>query len=373
MFSGVRVHASAKAGGPPILGTGTLSIKVDKHFFIHGSKRDKREARKSGTPVTRYIAFNKSVVTENKSDEAYRYKVPLPDGAVEGEMVSVQIRDAVPFTNKDFMIELDDDLNHHPGNMADPRAIMLILLFFGPFFLITGQSTMFAQDLGVRGPAAVKQGDLFKLHDSPIYDAAKGDPTLMPDHLKGRYWGPDPAISQDGRGRAAVFAKIRGNNPQRDDWERQIALAWAAGDPTLKDDGKPTVEPYLGDLRTEKQKADSDCTSLDIRLTTATVQRKDRDGGLLDTFSSEATLQGTYCSESVFFVMLMFVIPFMLIGGFVHMTVGWRTDLKDYIKAALTRGTIFRWLSLFCDCFATVLRLIRVFFDAQRCQRLRRR
>ena len=39
----------------------------------------------------------------------------------------------------------------------------------------------------------------------------------------------------------------------------------------------------------------------------------------------------------IFFVVLLFVIPFVLIGGFVHMTVGWRQDLKDYIKAALKR------------------------------------
>jgi|EP01046_Picozoa_sp_COSAG06_P015078 hypothetical protein len=31
MFSGLRMHRTAKADGPQLLGTGTLTIKVDKH------------------------------------------------------------------------------------------------------------------------------------------------------------------------------------------------------------------------------------------------------------------------------------------------------------------------------------------------------
>ena len=83
-------------------------------------------------------------ITDNQHDEYYRYKAPLPEDAQDGDTVDIQLSDAKAFTKKDFMIELEDDLEHHKGNMADYRAILLILLFFGPFYLITAQSVMFA-------------------------------------------------------------------------------------------------------------------------------------------------------------------------------------------------------------------------------------
>jgi ribosomal protein L24E len=48
MFSGLRVHRSALPDGPP-LGKGTLTVKVDSHFFIRANKKERRAARKAGT------------------------------------------------------------------------------------------------------------------------------------------------------------------------------------------------------------------------------------------------------------------------------------------------------------------------------------
>jgi len=276
-------------------------------------------------------------ITDNQHDEYYRYKAPLPEDAQDGDTVDIQLSDAKAFTKKDFMIELEDDLEHHKGNMADYRAILLILLFFGPFYLITAQSVMFAQDLGVRGPDAVQQGDLFKLHNIKAFALGRESPSALPEYLKGRYWqGADGTISASQRGAAVSFDTLRGRNPERNMWETEIARAWKDGDrPDTIWDGA-----YKGDVRSESQKVTSDCQGLLLGAPFPTqVTPMDRSGAPLpsSTFTSEASMQGTYCVESFFFVVLLFIVPFVLIAGFFHMTFGWRADLRNYVMHALTR------------------------------------
>ena len=70
-----------------------------------------------------------------------------------------------------------------------------------------------------------------------------------------------------------------------------------------------------------------------------TVKPLDAGGNELEPFRSDATMLGTYCFNSLFFLLLLFIVPFLLIGGFIHMTIGWRGDLKSYVRAALKRET----------------------------------
>lgn len=293
---GLRVHRSAKPDGPP-LGFGTLTLKVDEHFFIHASKKEQRQAKNDGREEPKYIAFNKSECTQNSADTTYRYKAPLPEGAKTGELIEINLKDSEPMTAKDFIYELENDLEHHPGNMADPWALLLILLFFGPFVIVVYQTTMFAQDLGVRGPESVKGGDLFKL--TPIDNI--GD--------------------------------VRGPNPARDRWEQEIASAW-------RDGNRPESiwdEPYKGDLRSDFQKAPPACSRWDLAFPVTTVKPVDASGTPLPTFESDAVVQGTYCVTNMFFAIVLLMFPILLIGGFVHMTCCWRKDLRSYVKSAIKR------------------------------------
>lgn len=328
MFSGLRVHRSSLPDGPPILGNGTLLIKVDKHYFIKGTNKERKAAKKAGTPEVRYIAFNKSDATKNTADSNYRYKAPLPAGAKEGEMVEIQLKDAVPMTQGDFMQELENDLDHHPGNMLDPRALLLILLFFGPFFVISYQVSMFAYDLGIRGPDAVKGGDLFKLFRPDDWEYGQKVAGAIPEYLMGRDWGGDKTP-----GSAVVFDRLRGPNPERNWWERAIAERWREGNI----ENSIWDEPYKGDKRSPFQKSSDECPGLEINSFSTTVQPVDGGGTELASFTSDATMMGVYCVESVFFLLLLMLVPFLLLGGFIHMTIGWRQDLKDYVKAALKR------------------------------------
>ena len=330
MFSGLRVHRAALPDGPAILGNGTLLIKVDKHFFIKGTKKERKAARKAGTPEVRYIAFNKSDATRNTADANYRYKAPLPAGATEGEMVEIQLKDAVPMTREDFMQELENDLDHHPGNILDPRALLLILLFFGPFFVISYQVSMFAHDLGIRGPDAVKGGDLFKLFRVADFEYGRKTAGAIPEYLMGRDLGGDNAGDP---GWAVVFDRLRGRNPERNLWERAIAERWREGNI----ENSIWDEPYKGDKRSSFQKSSDQCPGLEVASFSTTVQPVDADGTMLAPFQSDAIMMGTYCIESGFFLLLLLMVPFLLLGGFIHMTVGWRRDLKEYVKAALKR------------------------------------
>jgi hypothetical protein len=288
------------------------------------------EKRFGSREQVRYIAFNKSDVTDNNSDSFFRYKAPLPEGAQEGEMVEIQLAEAVPMTAKDFMYELESDLDHHPGNMMDIRAILLIVLFFGPFLIIFNQTLMFAHDLGVRGPDAVKGGDLFHLWRQEDFDWGQVHP--IPDYMRSRYWG---GVGGEPPGYAAVFDRLRGENPNRDRWEREIALKWQEG-------GVPESiwdVAYKGDRRSEFQKSNKHCPQLQVGSFFTTVQPLDAVGTELEPFRSDATMQGTYCINSFVFLLLLFMVPFVLIGGFVHMTIGWRGDLKAYARSALKRET----------------------------------
>ena len=279
----------------------------------------------------RYIAFNKSEVTDNATDSFYRYKVPLPEDAKDGDLVEVQLKDALPMSAKDFMYELESDLDRHPGNMLDPRALLLVLLFFGPFGIISYQTTMFGYDLGVRGPDSVKGGDLFKLWREEDYLwGASNVAEAVPDHMKDRYWGGDQGAPI---GSATVFDRLRGDNPTRDRWEREIALKWREGDPS-----RPLWdEPYKGDRRSLLQRSNDHCPALELASFTTTVTPVDTDGNELESFASDASIYGTYCLRNGFFLLLIFIVPFILIGGFLHMTLGWRQDLKHYVRTAVKR------------------------------------
>ncbi len=257
--------------------------------------------------------------------------MPLPEGAQDGEIVEVQLADAVPMTAKDFMYELESDLDHHPGNMMDIRALLLVVLFFGPFFIISYQVTMFAHDLGVRGPDAVKGGDLFKLwrpHDFAWGQANRF--AAIPADMQGRYWG---GVGNEEPGAAVVFDRLRGENLDRDRWEREIALKWKEGN--VPDSIWDVA--YKGDIRSEFQKSNKHCSGIEVGSFFTTVKPVDADGTPLETFRSDATIQGAYCMESLFFLVLLLVVPFLLLGGFIHMTIGWRSDLKHYVKTALKR------------------------------------
>lgn len=279
----------------------------------------------------RYIAFNKSEVTDNAADSFYRYKAPLPEGAKEGEIVEIQLKDALPMSSKDFMYELESDLERHPGNMLDPRALLLILLFFGPFGIISYQTAMFGYDLGVRGPDSVKGGDLFKLwwEEDYVWGASHVN-EAVPDHMKGRYWG---GLEGEPIGSATVFDRLRGHNPARDRWEREIALKWREADPSLP----LWDEPYKGDRRSPFQKSNDHCPALELSSFTTMVTPVDAGGSELKSFESGASIFGTYCLRNGLFLVLLFIVPFLLIGGFLHMTIGWRQDLKHYVKTAVKR------------------------------------
>ena len=341
----MRSHRTPQVGGPPLL-HGTVKLKVDHHFFVHGTKKERMAAKKEGRPEVRWIGFNKSLATHVGSDSYYRYKVPLPADAMEGQEVEVELSKAKPFSRQDFLTELNDEIQHHKGNMSDPRALLLILLYFGPFFLISGQAFMFAGDLAIRGPAAVSQGDLFGLSREDVRLAASKDSgyfdgTLYRDAL------PRDVLGSV-RGIAASFVGVRGANAQRDEWEAAISQACDSY-LSMKDYECPTCceRAALTSLRSgsagpanrtlNTEPVSGSCVQATIRNVQRTVTFLNASGGQVGSADSEINVKGTFCGEGIVFVFVLFMVPLLLLGGFAHMTWGWRRDLKNFVSTALKR------------------------------------
>ena len=60
-------------------------------------------------------------------------------------------------------------------------------------------------------------------------------------------------------------------------------------------------------------------------------------GGEVGSADSEINVKGTFCGEGIVFVFVLFMVPLLLLGGFAHMTWGWRRDLKNFVSTALKR------------------------------------